>query len=235
MEIDLEIIELIKQNRISTTEVADALGKSGGIPNVSPLCHSKFAVGKIRLITPRNNSNYIVHEEAERVNPGEIVYIKPIDFSNVAVFGDLVAKYILLYKQASAIVVEGNVRDTARLVKENYPIWSMGSNPVGAVNNKTHSDANVNISEFDELKDGIGICDEGGVVVIPANKINEETYRKLKHIEQLEDLWHYCLNTLKWSTFDIVVKKRYLIENDEIPRRLLNGILNDEKENFANE
>jgi regulator of RNase E activity RraA len=224
MDLESEIVELIRKNRISTTEIADALGKTGSIPGVLPLNSLKYAVGKIRVINPINDSNYILHKELEHVQPGEIVHIRPVNFSNVAVFGDLVAKYTLLYKQAAAIVVEGNVRDTARLVREQYPIWYVSSNPVGAVNFKTHSDEELTKSFDAENSGGIAICDEGGVVVIPKNSIDAVLAKKLQHIEALEDLWHYCLNTLKWSTYDIVVRKRYLEEGQDIPSSLLESV-----------
>lgn len=224
MDLETEIVDLIRKNRISTTEIADALGKTGSVPGVFPLNSLKYAVGKIRWIRPLNDSNFILHKELENVQPGEVVYVRPLNFSNVAVFGDLVAKYTLLYKQASAIVVEGNVRDTARLVREQYPIWCMSSNPVGAVNFQTHSEVELSSVLDGETYGGIAICDEGGVVVIPKKAINEDLSKKLHHIEALEDLWHYCLNTLKWSTYDIVVKKRYLEEGQDIPISLLASI-----------
>ena len=219
MDLTDEIVELIKRNRISTTEIADALGKKGSIPGVVPLNSLKYAVGKVRLIEPLNDSNYILHRELELVQPGEVIHIRPINFSNVAVFGDLVAKYALLYKQAAAIVVEGNVRDTARLVKEQYPIWYKGSNPVGAINSKSHDDSSGEHSS--NSKNGIAICDEGGVVIIPSTSVDLKLSGKLQYIEALEDLWHYCLHTLKRRPYDIAVKKRYLEDRDEIPSFLL--------------
>lgn len=224
MDLEAEIVDLIRKNRISTTEIADALGKTGSVPGVFPLNPLKYAVGKIRWIMPMNDSNFVLHRELENVQPGEIVYIRPLNFSNVAVFGDLVAKYALLYRQAAAIVVEGNVRDTARLVREQYPIWCVSSNPVGAVNFQTHSEEELSGALGAMTHGGIAICDEGGVVVIPKNAIDLVLSKKLQQIEALEDLWHYCLNTLKWSTFDIVVRKRYLEEGQDIPISLLASI-----------
>jgi hypothetical protein len=43
-------------------------------------------------------------------------------------------------------------------------------------------------------------------------------------------MWQYCLNTLKWSTFDIVVQKRYLIDTKDIPSELLKAIREAEDE-----
>ena len=40
-----KIIEYIIQNRISTTEVADCLGKAGVLPEVLPLNARHYAVG----------------------------------------------------------------------------------------------------------------------------------------------------------------------------------------------
>jgi len=227
MVIRENIISLIKTNRISTTEVSDALGKKGGLLGVKPLNRGKFAVGEIFQCNPRNDSNYEVHKSIQSVKQNNIVLITPSNFTEVAVFGDLVAKYCLLYKQAAAIVVNGNVRDVARLIKEDYKIWSQGINPVGAVNDNILNPAGVN----DGLKDltgGIAVCDDGGVVVIEAQEITTKTYDSLVRIEALEDLWQYCLNTLKWSTMDIVVNKRYCKDQQNIPSSLLKAAGIDE-------
>ena len=95
---------------------------------------------------------------------------------------------------------------------------------MGAVNFQTHSEDELSSVLGDEADGGIAICDEGGVVVIPKDAIDLVLSKKLHHIEALEDLWHYCLNTLKWSTYDIVVRKRYLEEGQDIPISLLESI-----------
>lgn len=42
MEYSNQIIEFINSNRVSTTEVADALGKSGVVPKVQPINNNLF-------------------------------------------------------------------------------------------------------------------------------------------------------------------------------------------------
>ena len=42
-----KVISLIKDNRISTTEVADVLGKTGCIENVLPINAGQFFVGEV--------------------------------------------------------------------------------------------------------------------------------------------------------------------------------------------
>lgn len=216
-----KIVELILKNRISTTEVADALGKSGSLEGVAPINYGHFIAGKVKSVFPSSNSNADIHKRSSELNPGEILYIKPKRKTDIAYFGELVAKYAILYRQASGIVIEGKVRDLSRLKKENYPIWATGSNPVGATNEET-------TIEDDQIEDDqILVCDDGGVVLIETPLITEGLFKKLIMIEALEDLWGYCLNTLKWNTYDIVVKKRYLIDKRDIPTNLLRdaGIL----------
>ena len=224
MDISEKIVELIRENRISTTEVADALGKTGSLLGVTSLNRLESAVGKIKVITPFRDSNYLVHKEAELISPGDVVYIKPIEFSNVAIFGELVAKYCLLYRGAAAIVVEGPVRDTERLIRDGYPIWCMGSNPVGAVNIDTGKDFIANSQIVNQFEGGVAVCDEGGVVLIPNSAMSTTTLQKLKKIELVEDIWKYCLNTLKWSTYDIVVKKRYEYDQEAIPKKFIDEL-----------
>ena len=220
MNSQTEIVSLIKSNRISTTEVSDALGKKGGILGVRPLNSGKFAVGNIFHCMPQDDSNYEVHLAVQKVQPNDVVLITPVNFTEVSVIGDLISKYCLLYKQAAAIVVEGNVRDVSRLLKEDYKIWSRGINPVGALNNKAsipYSDKSL----VRDLSGGIAVCDDGGVVVIDPSEISSQTFSSLTRIEALEDLWQFCLNSLKWSTLDIVVNKRYLTDQTDIPASLL--------------
>ena len=59
--------------------------------------------------------------------------------------------------------------------------------------------------------------DDGGVVVIPAAMVNNEMLEKLHRIELQEDVWLYCLNTLKWDTKRIVCDKEYLENIDVLP------------------
>ena len=64
------------------------------------------------------------------------------------------------------------------------------------------------------------VCDDSGVVMIPKDKIDEHLLTRLDFIEFQEDIWYYCVDTLKMSTFETVCLKKYL-EGDLIDCRLL--------------
>jgi 4-hydroxy-4-methyl-2-oxoglutarate aldolase len=99
------IIDTIKLNRISTTKVADALGKNGVIPGVLPIIPDIDCVGPVRPV-----------------------------FTAYNIIGDLIAKFITLYQRASAVVVNGLVRDAAQLRRQRYAVWSAGVTPLGCYN-----------------------------------------------------------------------------------------------------
>ena len=222
------IIQTIERNKISTTEVGDVLGKTGQIEGVSALNKGQFAVGEVILIYAINNSNYEVHRQiADTDLENKIVYVYNVNCSK-AIFGELVSKYILLYKRAKAIVINGLLRDANNLIKENFPIWLSGVSPIGCVNYPNGDDIDGRLLKqlIETYNGSIMVCDDSGVVMIPKHMITEELIKKLNFIEFQEDIWFYCLDTLKMSTFDIVCEKKYL-NNNMLDPQMLNSLKNN--------
>ena len=208
-----KILDFCLENRVSTTEVADALGKSGVLPKVGPINFNQYRVGPVRAIFTANNSNYAVHEQIRGVKKGEVVIIFAHQCVDRAIIGDLISKFILLYKGAAALVVQGLVRDAAGLRRQGYAVWSEGVSPLGCFN--VPSDPYP--KELEEqmrvaYEGGIAVCDDGGVTVIPRDKLDAEMLARLRRIEMQEDIWFFCLDTLKWDTKKIVCDKAYLTE-----------------------
>jgi len=215
MGFKLAIIDKLKRNRISSTEVADCLGKTGDIPNIFPLNSGHFKVGEVFWVYAYNESNWEVHEQIRNVKEGNVVIVEAFNCNNRAIFGDLVTKFLLLYRQASAVVVQGKLRDVPHLIKENWPIWYEGPTPIGCFNTKNETPFDQAIfKERKEKFDGaIAVCDDSGVVIIPNKYHNEEFLQKLSWIEEQEDIWFDCVDRKKWDTYDTVCLKKYLKEN----------------------
>lgn len=215
MEIKEKIIDYIRRNRVSTTEVADCLGKAGAIEGVNALNLRHFAVGEIEYLFAIEESNWTVHEDlAENMPSDKIVIIDAIDVKGRAIIGDLVSKYILLYLGNKAIVCTGKMRDAHILVKENYPIWCTGVSPVGSFNRPVNRTKFTDVIEKQRefYQGAIGVCDDSGVVVIPKEQITEEFYDKLVAIETQEDTWYDCIDRRKWTTYKTICLKDYLKE-----------------------
>ncbi|MBR5937541.1 MAG: RraA family protein [Clostridiales bacterium] len=212
MDIKSQIIDKIKRNKISTTEVADCLGKTGVIPNANAVNRGHFAVGSVKWIYAYEESNWPIHEQARDINEGDVVFIEAFDCGDRALQGELVTKFMVLYRQAVAVVTNGLMRDANDLIKENYPVWCKGFTPVGCFNRKPSKEFDPEIIKtHKEMYDGaVAVCDDTGVVVIPKDKFTEDFLGKLDFIEQQEDIWFDCLDRMKWDTFDIVCLKKYL-------------------------
>lgn len=218
-----KVLDLIESNKISTTEVADVLGKTGQVERVKALNRGLFKAGEVKLIYAINNSNYEVHKqlyEADDIKD-KILFVYNVNCDR-AIFGDLVSKYIMLYKRAKAIVVNGKLRDAHTLIKENYPIWCEDVTPIGCVNNINGPEIDTNLLQEleDKYNGSIMVCDDCGVVMIPKDKIDDNLVTKLKFIEFQEDIWFYCIDTLKMSTYETVCLKKYLSDGI-LDKRLL--------------
>lgn len=231
MDYKVKAIELIEENRISSTEIGDVLGKTGQIEGVHALNRGVFKAGEVKMIYAINNSNYEVHKQLAESDDiaGKILFIYNVNCDR-AVFGDLVSKYIMLYKKAKAIVINGKLRDAHTLIKENYPIWLEDVSPIGCVNRINGPEIEpALLAELKEKYDGsIMVCDDSGVVMIPKDKIDEKLITKLQFIEFQEDIWFYCVDTLKMSTFETVCQKKYL-EGDLLDKKLLDKLADFQK------
>ncbi len=211
MDITEKIIDYIQMNHVSTTEVADCLGKTGVIPNIYPVNRQQFAVGRVKWVYAYNESNWDVHEQVRDVQRGDIVYIECFDCKDRAIIGELVSKFILLYRRGAAIVTNGRMRDAHKLIKEKYPIWCTGFSPVGCFNTKNENplDDGIVKTRKNDTDGAVMVCDDSGVVLIPKDHLTEEFYGKLEVIEEQEDIWFDCIDRRKWDTFDTVCLKKY--------------------------
>lgn len=220
-----EIIDTISRNRISTTEVADALGKRGVLTGVHALTENYHRVGVVRPIFTAHGSNYGVHDQVREVGVDEVAIVYAHACDGRAILGDIVAKFVTLYRRASALVVNGLVRDAARIRRERYPVWSQGVTPLGCINAPTAPyPVNDEAAIRAEVEGGIAVCDDGGVVIIPAAEVNEAMLNRLHGIEMQEDLWYYCLDVLKWDTKKIVCERAYLDEPGLLPAAYANSL-----------
>jgi len=167
-------------------------------------------VGRISYINAVAGSNYPVHQGLEKIGPDTVVVVDAFDCGDKALFGNLVAKYAILYQQSQALIALGKLRDAPHLIREAYPIWCLGFSPIGCSNNPVDlAPYRLRINERKNTLDGcIAVCDDSGVVVIP-REAEGNFIEKLHWIEHLEDVWFDCIDRRKWSTFDTVCLKRY--------------------------
>lgn len=206
------LIDKIRRNRISSTEVADCLNKTGALTGVAALNRGHYCVGPVYWTYAFNESNWDLHQQVAQAPEGTIVLVDAFNCHDRALFGALVAKYLILYRQVAGIVVQGNLRDIPHLYKENWPVWCSGTNPIGCFNSPNETPLNLDlVKDQQEFYQGaIAICDDTGVVVVPQASQTEDFNQRLDWIEEQEDIWFDCIDRRKWDTFETVCLQKYL-------------------------
>jgi regulator of RNase E activity RraA len=219
-----QLLSTIRRNRISSVEIADAQSKTGVQEGLSALNAGHYAAGQIEYVFTHSESNWPLHKQIESVREDTILYVDAIGCGDRAVLGDIVSKYLFVYRRISALVINGLVRDAHRLRKENYPIWVRGVTPLGCFNKDVPVTAEIDrvATERRELFQGsILVCDDSGCTLIQRNNLTAEMNKKLEFIELQEDIWYFCTDTLKWSTYETICLKKYLEQKDVLPESLI--------------
>jgi len=222
--ISSEIISTIIKNKISSVEISDALGKKGVLKKLSPLSPNHFSAGLVKYIPTWSNSNWNLHKEIQDVEEDCIIYVDQIECSERASVGDIISHYLFTYRRIKGLVVNGFVRDSHKLIKENYPIWCLGSTPLGCENKNIIASKSIeSIFKKNEEKfsNSILICDDSGCTIIKKSLLNKSTLEKLRLIELQEDIWYYCINTLKWTTYETICLKKYFKEQHLFPENII--------------
>lgn len=205
-----QMIRYIKINRVSTTELSDAYAKKGLLDkNVKPVNRGLRAVGRVHYAPSFFGSNWHTHLFMQDCQEGDMVFVEGIECNDKAIFGSLVAKYAILYRQAAGIVVSGFIRDAQEIIKQNYPIWAYGSTPVGCHNYEVDLDKSIYNERKAYFQNGLMVADDSGVVFIPKLEITLALFDRLKEIEIQENIWFDCIDRLKYSTFETVCQKKY--------------------------
>ena len=210
-----KILDYIIQHNLSSTAVADALGKTGSIENISAVNHGHFVVGNVRWIYCFGGSNYVLHKQLREVMEGEIIIVEGICCENKAMFGDIVAQYLFHHKKIKAVVALGKLRDAPSLIQENYAIWCEGFTPIGCHNYKIMQEIPKDIleSKINQYRESIAVCDDTGVVVISNDFMNNSLYRQLELICAQEKIWNDCIQNRGMDTYETICLKKYCDKN----------------------
>lgn len=205
------IIDCVRRNRTSTTEIADCLGKTGALPGVMPLNRGKHVVGRVFWAYACNESNWALHEKLRQVEPDTVVVVEHFNCAGRSSVGALISKFVLVHKEAGALVARAPVRDAPDLIRENWPIWCESVNPVGCFNRESDSHAPPNVvTERDTFyEQAIAVCDDCGVVIIPKAQQTDDFLDRVAAILEQEKIWFDCIDRRQWDTFDTVCRKRY--------------------------
>lgn len=194
-----KILGFINDNDLSSSDVADALGRAGHVRWVRPLNRGFRAVGEVEYLFAWYGSTWHTHKDLAAVAPNRILYIDDHCCEMRAVLGHLMAEYAFTHKKALALVVNGNIRDVEKM--GNMPIWHRGASPVVCQKRKPIDEPDVDL-ERRKYQGGVMVCDDTGCTLIPPYLLTEQTLANLFVIRDREADWYSRMQRGE-STFDI--------------------------------
>ena len=203
------ILARIRLDRISTSQIAQCLGPQALLPGLAPLNPGHYRVGPVFWAQALDQRNWGFHEQIRDFPADHVLLVEATGCGQRAVFGELVSKFLMLYRQAQALVVRGWVRDVHTLVRYDWPLWCEGGTPLGCFNRPDQDPA----SAAQALESGrrahqgaIAVCDDSGVALIPGPAQGPELLAKLEWVEAQEDRCFDLLDRRKLDTFDILCR-----------------------------
>ena len=141
--------------------------------NINPVDINMRAVGTAFTLETENGDNLPIHLSMKLLSEGYILVIDGKGYSEKAYFGDLIARQARAMG-ATAMVIDGCVRDRDEIVEMGYPVFSAGFMQRGP-GKKSPGRINCPI-----ICGGVKVCpgdlvvgDSDGVTVVPREKIEE--------------------------------------------------------------
>lgn len=172
---------------ISTCNISDAMDRKGSLGAFKILNGPQTAVhGRAVTCQTRAGDWWAVVKAIDTIKEGDILVASVTGGSDKAVMGELLAHSAKI-RGASAIVIDGYVRDVPELKELGIPIYARDyvSN---AGNPEAHGkiDVKIMINGTVVMPGDIIVCDGSGVVCVPLKKF-DEVIEKAKGVVKKED------------------------------------------------
>lgn len=190
MEALKDSIEKLK--RLSTATISDALdmsGINGGCELIRPLAPGMSLVGPAYTVEFQpvgEGEKAPAGEFIDEVEAGSVIVIANGGRTYCTVWGDLLA-LTAQQRGVAGTVIDGCCRDATGIIEMNYPLFSVSAYMKSGKNRVklTGKQVPVRIGET-TVKPGDIVCaDDSGVVVIPAERLDETLTTALR-IEEME-------------------------------------------------
>src|SRR5574340_355155 len=169
-----DIIEKFKN--MDTTCLSDAmdrLGIKGGCAGILPVVTGAKAVGEAFTVKyrPCGAVKGTVGDFLDDVPPGQVVVLDNGGRTYGTVWGDIMT-YYAQKRGIAGTVIDGVCRDLPRVLASQYPMFTRGRFMVTGKDRVELDGINVPVSISDvQVKPGdIIVCDDTGVVVVPADR-----------------------------------------------------------------
>jgi 4-hydroxy-4-methyl-2-oxoglutarate aldolase len=128
--------DIARLRELGVATVYEASGREGliDVPLIQLIPGSR-AAGPARTVLCGQDDNLMVHAVIEQIEPGEVLVLTMPESAPVALLGELLATQVRV-RGASAILVDGAVRDVEELIRLGLPVWTRFTRVKGASKTK---------------------------------------------------------------------------------------------------
>jgi 3-hexulose-6-phosphate synthase len=176
---------------ISTSHLADALknltGASNVVPGVKSIKEGFSIWGEVVTAHTSSNDWGTVLKAIDKADADKILFLKSDDDQR-AIWGELTSK-AAQNKKIKGTIVYGAVRDISAVRSMNYPVFSRAIVPnAGAPRNEGELNIPLILEDLTVHPGDFVLADDGGVVVVPHEKLHETLKESLKIKDSEEEI-----------------------------------------------
>ncbi len=161
---------------LGTTLLSDAMGRAGAMHSrLRPVGTAVQAAGPALTVRTYPNDNLMCHIAVTLARPGDILVIDGDNYTEAAVWGEMLTRAALA-RGVAAVIVDAAARDREAITELGLPVFASAIVPRGTY--KGHAgDINVPISCGGLVVEpgDIVVTDADGVVVVPRGRATRVT------------------------------------------------------------
>lgn len=186
------IREFQKLSTASISDALDSLGVSGGVIGVYPQTSNTHCVGlaftvQYQLLAQTSGNTNPAGNYMDHVPAGAVIVIENDGLSHCTAWGDILTQ-VAIMRGVVGTIIHGVARDIQKIRELKYPLFSSGIFMQTGKNRvkKIAQQVPITINGLVINPNDLVCADDNGVVVVPAQLINE-TLNRAKNIEKTEN------------------------------------------------
>lgn len=165
---------LTRARALGSATLHEAAGRIGALPSgIKPVALDMVACGRAYTVHCPPVSNLQIHHALYHARPGDVLVVHVSGAAEAGYWGDILNEAAIA-QGLGGLVIDGGVRDTARLSVMGFPVFSNGvcirgtGKDYGAA---AWLEAPVRMGEVVIRTGDLVLGDRDGVVVIPADQV----------------------------------------------------------------
>lgn len=163
-----------KLGEFGTATIHEAAGQIGSLPrNIKPISQNMKLCGVVFSLHCVARSNINLHEAIYQAEAGDVLVSSVDQHWDAGYWGDILT-CAAQQKKLNGLVIDGCVRDADDIDKLGFSVFSRGLNILGTGKERGgHLGEDIRIGDVQIKSGDVIVGDRDGVVVIPADRLEE--------------------------------------------------------------